>query len=51
MDLGARKRQAVSSKVTGRGEGRGDKQVCAGLGGKEEKEELEGWEMCRQEGN
>ena len=42
MDLGVRKRQAVSRKVMGKR--RRDKQVCVGLGGMEEKEEvLESW--------
>lgn len=31
----------------GKGEGRRDKQVCAGLGGEEEV--LASWGMCRQE--
>lgn len=46
MDLGARKRQEVSSKVTRKG-GREREKVCVGLGGKEEV--LESWGMCRQE--
>lgn len=45
MDLGVRKRQAVSSKVTGRGRRRRDKQVCVGLSGKEK----ESWGMCGQQ--
>lgn len=46
MDLGVRKRQAVSSKITGKGRRWRDKQVCVGLSRKEEKER---WGMCRQQ--
>lgn len=38
MDVGVRKKQAVSSKFMEKR--RRDKQVCVGLGGKEEKEEF-----------
>lgn len=42
MDLGVKKKQAVSSEVMGKR--RRDKQVCVGLGGKKEKKEvLESW--------